>query len=191
MAGWIASPCIPHLPGSWAVAGGDGIPVDVAGGIHNPLGGPVASWAVPTLIQEHCFGIMASQENPRMPFPGSVVLEDFSNLKPSPFCLTVTGIGWILPKSSQKEKQVLGLSATSAPWAQGPSQGQDVRAPGLWDAATSDSSLETGSKECANSRFSPFITRYKQRRPRSLICSAQSGTVVGHLLSKAELTLLQ
>lgn len=98
---------------------------------------------------------------------------------PSPFCLTVTGIGWILPKSSQKEKQVLGLLATSAPRAQGPSQGQDVRAPGLWDAAPSVSSLEAGSKACANSSFSPFITKYKQRRCRWLICSAQSGTVVG------------
>lgn len=76
-------------------------------GSHGALG----SWAVPALIQEHWFRVVASQEDSRMPFPGScldsVVLEDFSNLQlcgskmntgdvhslPSPFCLTVSETG--------------------------------------------------------------------------------------------------
>lgn len=129
----------------------------------------------------------------------SMVLEDFSNLKlcdskistgdvhslPSPFCLTVTTTGWILPKSSQKEQQVLSLSATSAPQAQEPSQGQDVRAPGLWDAATSVSSMGTGNKECANSRFHPLLQNTSPG-DRSALHRAELWWGISDVLLKAE-----
>lgn len=102
----------------------------------------------------------------------------------TPFCLTVTGTGWILPKSSQKEKQVLGLSATSAPRVLRPSQG-------LWDAAASISSLETGKGMC---QFQVFTVCYKiqaeKARVVDLLCREELWWGISDVLLKAEFTLL-